>query len=136
VRRAWRAHPERRAPRQDPAEPPSPAGGAPTAGPDAAASAGATPAPDARFAAPITDDDLYLFNEGSHYHLYHKLGCHLTTLNGTPGATFAVWAPNANYVSVIGDFNGWNKAANRLAARGSSGIWEDTCHCPLCQLSP
>ncbi|HTT67862.1 MAG TPA: 1,4-alpha-glucan branching protein GlgB [Gemmatimonadales bacterium] len=75
-------------------------------------------------APPITDDDLYLFNEGSHYHLYHKLGCHLTTLNGIAGATFAVWAPNANYVSVIGDFNGWNRATNKLAPRGPSGIWE------------
>jgi len=75
-------------------------------------------------APPLTDDDLYLFNEGSHYHLYRKLGSHLTTLNGAAGATFAVWAPNANYVSVIGDFNGWNKAANRLAPRGSSGVWE------------
>jgi 1,4-alpha-glucan branching enzyme len=75
-------------------------------------------------APPVTEDDLYLFNEGSHYHLYDKLGCHLTTLDGVAGATFAVWAPNADYVSVIGDFNGWNKSANRLATRGSSGVWE------------
>jgi 1,4-alpha-glucan branching enzyme len=75
-------------------------------------------------ALPITEDDLYLFNEGSHYHLYDKIGCHLTTLNGAAGATFAVWAPNANYVSVIGDFNGWNTASHRLAPRGSSGVWE------------
>jgi 1,4-alpha-glucan branching enzyme len=72
----------------------------------------------------LTDDDLYLFNEGSHYHLYHKLGCHLATRQGQPGATFAVWAPNANYVSVIGDFNGWDPATHRLAPRGASGIWE------------
>jgi 1,4-alpha-glucan branching enzyme len=77
-----------------------------------------------RNAAPVTDDDLYLFNEGSHYHLYDKLGCHLTTLDGQAGATFALWAPNANYVSVIGDFNGWDKGASRLAPRDSSGIWE------------
>ena len=75
-------------------------------------------------APPITEDDLYLFNEGSHYHLYDKLGCHLTTLNGAAGATFAVWAPNANYVSVIGDFNGWDPSAHLLAPRGSSGVWE------------
>ncbi|HXY18471.1 MAG TPA: 1,4-alpha-glucan branching protein GlgB, partial [Gemmatimonadales bacterium] len=75
-------------------------------------------------ALPITEDDLYLFNEGSHYHLYDKLGCHLTTLDGASGATFAVWAPNANYVSVIGDFNGWDRSTHRLAPRGSSGIWE------------
>jgi len=89
---------------------------------DAAPKSDGSPA--TRTAAPVTDDDLYLFNEGSHYHLYHKLGCHLTTLNGVAGATFAVWAPNANYVSVIGDFNGWNRATNKLAPRGSSGIWE------------
>jgi 1,4-alpha-glucan branching enzyme len=75
-------------------------------------------------AAPITDDDLYLFNEGSHYHLTDKLGCHLTALDGVAGATFAVWAPSANYVSVIGDFNGWDKGANPLRSRGGSGIWE------------
>jgi 1,4-alpha-glucan branching enzyme len=75
-------------------------------------------------APPLTDDDLYLFNEGSHYHLYRKLGCHLTTLDGAAGATFTVWAPNANYVSVIGDFNGWDRSTHRLAPRGSSGIWE------------
>ncbi len=72
----------------------------------------------------LTDDDLYLFNEGSHYHLYRKLGCHLTTRRGEPGAQFAVWAPNANYVSVIGDFNGWNRATHQLVPRGSSGVWE------------
>jgi 1,4-alpha-glucan branching enzyme len=80
--------------------------------------------PSAPSAPPITEDDLYLFNEGSHYHLYDKLGCHLTTLDGAAGATFAVWAPNANYVSVIGDFNGWSPAAHRLGPRGSSGVWE------------
>ena len=82
------------------------------------------PAPPPPTAAPLTEDDLYLFNEGSHYHLYDKLGCHLTTLDGVAGATFAVWAPNANYVSVIGDFNGWDPAAHRLGARGPSGVWE------------
>jgi 1,4-alpha-glucan branching enzyme len=77
-----------------------------------------------RFAAPITEDDLYLFNEGNHFRLADKFGCHLTTLNGAPGATFAVWAPNANYVSVIGDFNAWDPSAHRLAPRGASGVWE------------
>ncbi len=72
----------------------------------------------------ITEDDLYLFNEGSHYHLYRKLGCHLGTEGGHAGARFAVWAPNATWVSVIGDFNGWDKGSHPLAARGSSGIWE------------
>ncbi len=96
---------------------------------DAAASqAGAAPEVGAEprpvHAEPITADDLHLFNEGSHYHLYRKLGCHLTTLGGTTGATFAVWAPNARAVSVIGDFNGWDARTHRLATRGASGIWE------------
>jgi 1,4-alpha-glucan branching enzyme len=77
-----------------------------------------------RGASPLSDDDLFLFNEGSHYNLYRKLGCHLTTLDGVAGATFAVWAPNANYVAAVGDFNGWDRTANRLSPRGSSGVWE------------
>ncbi len=85
---------------------------------------GAPAAAPAPVAPPLTDDDLYLFNEGSHYHLYRKLGCHLTTRKGVAGATFAVWAPNANYVAVIGDFNRWSRAAHQLAPRGASGIWE------------
>ena len=91
-------------------------------GGEAAAARGAARPPVS--APPVTDDDLYLFNEGTHYHLYNKLGCHLTTLDGTAGATFAVWAPNTNYVSVIGDFNGWDRSTHRLAPRGSSGVWE------------
>ncbi len=70
----------------------------------------------------LTDDDLYLFNEGTHCKLYLKLGAHL--LKDPPGVYFAVWAPNAEYVSVIGDFNGWNRDAHPLRPRGSSGIWE------------
>jgi len=87
-----------------------------------AAPAGANPVQ--VHAEPITDDDLHLFNEGSHYHLYRKLGCHVTTLDGSVGATFAVWAPNAGAVSVIGDFNGWDPLTHPLATRGASGIWE------------
>jgi 1,4-alpha-glucan branching enzyme len=90
--------------------------GTTAAGPGAAASF--------RGASSLTDDDLYLFNGGNHYNLYRKLGCHLAVVKGAAGATFAVWAPNANYVSVIGDFNGWDKAANPLVPRGSSGVWE------------
>ncbi len=77
-----------------------------------------------RHAEPITDDDLHLFNEGSHFQLHRKLGCHITTLGGTAGATFAVWAPNARAVSVMGDFNGWDPKTHPLATRGDSGIWE------------
>ncbi|TVQ30303.1 MAG: 1,4-alpha-glucan branching protein GlgB [Phycisphaeraceae bacterium] len=72
----------------------------------------------------LTDDDIYLFNEGTHHKLYDKLGCRLTTQEGVKGAHFAVWAPNAERVTVFGDFNGWDKGSHRLHPRGSSGIWE------------
>jgi 1,4-alpha-glucan branching enzyme len=72
----------------------------------------------------LTDQDLYLFNEGTHYRLHEKLGAHLCTLGGAAGVLFAVWAPNAERVSVIGDFNGWNSDSHALQPRGSSGIWE------------
>jgi 1,4-alpha-glucan branching enzyme len=72
----------------------------------------------------LTDNDVYLFNEGSHFRLYEKLGAHLTDVHGVAGATFAVWAPDAEYVSVIGDWNGWNRTKHPLEARGQSGIWE------------
>jgi 1,4-alpha-glucan branching enzyme len=72
----------------------------------------------------LGDDDLYLFNEGSHLHLYNHLGSHLRTVDGVEGTSFAVWAPNASQVSVIGDFNGWNGDSHPLQPRGSSGIWE------------
>ncbi len=72
----------------------------------------------------LTDQDLYLFNEGSHTRLYGKLGAHLHTEDGVPGTHFAVWAPGARQVFVIGDFNGWNKQRHPLQVRGQSGIWE------------
>jgi 1,4-alpha-glucan branching enzyme len=72
----------------------------------------------------ITDEDLFLFNEGSHFRLHDRLGAHPVTAGGTAGTYFAVWAPNAGRVTVMGDWNGWNKTADDLAARGSSGIWE------------
>ena len=72
----------------------------------------------------LHDDDLYLFNEGTHLRLYEKLGAHRVEVEGVWGAYFAVWAPNAKEVSVVGDFNGWNRAAHRLAPRGVSGVWE------------
>jgi 1,4-alpha-glucan branching enzyme len=74
--------------------------------------------------AALTDFDVYLWNEGSHYRAYEKLGAHLDEQNGTPGTHFAVWAPNAEQVSVIGEFNGWKPGANPLRPSGSSGIWE------------
>jgi 1,4-alpha-glucan branching enzyme len=72
----------------------------------------------------ITEDDLHLFNEGTHYELWKKLGSHLTEVDGASGAYFAVWAPNAERVSVIGDFNAWDKDGHPLQPRGASGIWE------------
>jgi 1,4-alpha-glucan branching enzyme len=72
----------------------------------------------------LTEDDLYLFNEGSHFRLYEKLGAHLLNVDGQPGAYFAVWAPDAEQVFVIGDFNRWHKTSHRLRPRGQSGIWE------------
>jgi 1,4-alpha-glucan branching enzyme len=72
----------------------------------------------------LTDQDLYLFNEGRNYRTYEKLGSHLTTQGGDQGTSFSVWAPNAREVTVIGSFNGWNPHSHPLRARGSSGIWE------------
>jgi len=68
--------------------------------------------------------DLHLFNEGTHARLYEKLGSHLMEVGGVSGVYFAVWAPNADRVSVIGDFNGWDDASAPLKAHGQSGIWE------------
>ncbi|HWP46581.1 MAG TPA: 1,4-alpha-glucan branching protein GlgB [Candidatus Limnocylindrales bacterium] len=73
----------------------------------------------------LTSHDIYLFKQGSHFRLYNKLGSHITTLEGVQGTYFAVWAPNAEYVSVIGDFNGWNRESHPLKIReDESGIWE------------
>jgi 1,4-alpha-glucan branching enzyme len=73
----------------------------------------------------LTDHDIYLFKEGNHFTLHNKLGAHLMSVDDKKGTLFAVWAPNAKRVSVIGDFNGWNKKSHPLAARwDGSGIWE------------
>ncbi|MDA8163438.1 MAG: 1,4-alpha-glucan branching protein GlgB [Desulfobacteraceae bacterium] len=73
----------------------------------------------------LTDHDIYLFKEGNHYRLYRKLGSHLLDVNGVKGVLFALWAPNAEQVSVIGDFNGWRSESHLLKPRwDGSGIWE------------
>ncbi len=72
----------------------------------------------------LTDFDLHLLHEGHHYRSYDKLGAHLTQIGGRSGTHFAVWAPNAEAVSVIGDFNGWNRDANPMEACHQAGIWE------------
>jgi 1,4-alpha-glucan branching enzyme len=69
----------------------------------------------------LGDHDVYLFNEGTHSRLYEKLGAHI--LPGG-GVYFAVWAPNAHYISVIGDFNGWDQGRHPMRMKGQSGLWE------------
>ncbi len=73
----------------------------------------------------FTEEDIYLFKEGNQFRLYDKLGSRRMTVDGQAGIYFAVWAPNARKVSVVGNFNGWNDAAHPLAVRwDGSGIWE------------
>src|SRR5215471_13170434 len=72
----------------------------------------------------LRDNDLHYFNEGTHARLYEKLGAHVLTVGETRGTYFAVWAPNAMQVSVMGDFNGWYRDSKLLQPRGQSGIWE------------
>ena len=72
----------------------------------------------------LTEFDLYLMGEGRHYDTYEKLGAHVKTLEGVTGVHFAVWAPNARRVSVVGDFNGWDGRVSPMRSRGNSGVWE------------
>lgn len=72
----------------------------------------------------IQEADFHFFNEGTHARLYDKLGAHIGERDGVAGVWFSVWAPNADYVSVIGSFNDWNSGAHPLAALGGSGVWE------------
>jgi 1,4-alpha-glucan branching enzyme len=72
----------------------------------------------------LTDYDLYLLGEGRHWDSYRKLGAHLRTVRDVEGVNFAVWAPNATGVSVVGDFNGWDPLRHPMRKRVPSGIWE------------
>ena len=72
----------------------------------------------------LTDDDIFLFNEGSHFRLYEKLGAHPLEREGVEGTHFAVWAPDVEKVFVMGDFNDWDKSSHALQPRAQSGIWE------------
>ncbi len=72
----------------------------------------------------LTEQDLYLFNEGNHCRLYEKMGAHPLEAKGKRGYHFALWAPNAKQVTVFGDFNQWDKRSCPLFCRGNSGIWE------------
>ena len=71
----------------------------------------------------FTADDQYLFNAGNNTRLWHSLGGRLDEVDGTSGARFTVWAPNAAAVSVIGDFNDWTHPGHTLTPIGSSGVW-------------
>lgn len=77
-----------------------------------------------RFLPTISEFDCYLFNQGKHLEIYNKLGSHIIEHQGIIGTQFAVWAPNAMYVSVVGDFNNWDGRYNPMRKIGSSGVWE------------
>jgi len=72
----------------------------------------------------LTDDDLYLFNQGSHYLIYEKMGAHPLVHQGISGILFAVWAPSATRASIVGDFNQWDGRRHQMRSRGGSGVWE------------
>jgi len=72
----------------------------------------------------LSDFDLHLIGEGSHYKKYEKLGAHVIEISGIKGVHFAVWAPNAKRVSVVGNFNNWDGRRHQMRVRGSSGVWE------------
>jgi 1,4-alpha-glucan branching enzyme len=76
------------------------------------------------FSPTLGEVDLYLFGEGRHEQIYEKLGAHVITLDGVKGVSFAVWAPNAERVSVVGDFNSWEGTRNPMRPLGDSGVWE------------
>jgi len=76
------------------------------------------------FPAQLSDFDLHLFNEGNHQHAYRMLGAHPHEVNNIKGTLFSVWAPGAERVSVIGNFNNWDGRTNPMRVRGGSGVWE------------
>ena len=72
----------------------------------------------------LTEYDLHLLHEGTHHDSYERLGAHLRVVDGVKGVNFAVWAPNAESVSVVGDFNSWNQRTHAMRKRVPSGVWE------------
>lgn len=72
----------------------------------------------------ISEEDLYLYNKGELHYAYNSLGAHVREIDGVKGVLFAVWAPTARRVSVVGDFNNWDGRKNMMRRRGSSGVWE------------
>lgn len=77
-----------------------------------------------RFPPVLSEFDLHLMGEGTHYRNHEKLGAHLQEIDGVRGVAFAVWAPNARRVSVVGNFNGWDGRRHPMRVRGSTGVWE------------
>ena len=77
-----------------------------------------------RFPPLLTEYDLHLFSEGNHFQLYDKLGAHLVVHEGVAGVNFTVWAPSAERVSVIGDFDQWDGRRHPMRPRGATGLWE------------
>ena len=77
-----------------------------------------------RFLPTLGELDLHFMGEGKHYNLYEKMGAHPREMDGVQGASFAVWAPNAKRVSVIGDFNQWDGRLYPMRSLGGSGVWE------------
>ena len=72
----------------------------------------------------LGEQDLYLFNEGNEHRIYEKLGSHLRVIDGVSGASFAVWAPAASQVSLVGNFNHWDSRYHPMRSLGASGVWE------------
>src|SRR5512138_1160761 len=72
----------------------------------------------------LGEGDLYLFGKGDERRIYDKLGSQLRTIDGVPGVSFAVWAPNAQRISVVGDFNKWDGRFHQMRSLGASGVWE------------
>jgi len=72
----------------------------------------------------LTENDLHLFGEGRHWHVYRALGAHLREIDGVAGVLFAVWAPGAERVSVVGEFNNWDGRVHPMRVRGGGGVWE------------
>ena len=77
-----------------------------------------------RFPPILGEIDIHLFGEGRHHRLYEKLGAHPTTIDGVDGVAFAVWAPNARRVSIVGDFNQWDGRRHPMRKRIEVGLWE------------
>ena len=77
-----------------------------------------------RFLPQLGDMDRYLFNSGTHYNIYNKMGAHFTTVEDVSGTVFRVWAPAARRVSVIGNFNSWDGRVHQMRSLENSGIWE------------